>query len=252
MQVFVPGLFVALVTWLGARFAVSGRIDVGELVAFYGYAAFLVIPLRTAAEAVDKITRAFVGARRMLDVLAVGAARRRSRVPRRRRRRACRWWTSGRARGRPGSSPASSLPGRTSRRRSRDRLGRFGSGDGVLLGQTPLEDLCLRDVRRRIVAARQILGPVRRNFALELDPWTRATDDEILQAISVANAEDILEALPEGLDAHVDERGRSFPAAAPAARPGPRTARRPRGARPRRADERRRRPHRGEDRAPAP
>ncbi|MBA3346972.1 MAG: ABC transporter ATP-binding protein [Actinobacteria bacterium] len=52
-QVLVPGLFVVLVTWLGARFALSGQIGVGELVAFYGYAAFLVIPLRTAAEAVD-------------------------------------------------------------------------------------------------------------------------------------------------------------------------------------------------------
>ena len=62
----MPGLFVVLVTWLGARFALSGQIDVGELVAFYGYAAFLVLPLRTAAEAVDKMTRSFVGARRML------------------------------------------------------------------------------------------------------------------------------------------------------------------------------------------
>ena len=70
-QVLVPGLFVVLVTWLGAHFALDGTIGPGELVAFYGYAAFLVIPLRTAAEAVDKITRALVGARRMLDVLAV-------------------------------------------------------------------------------------------------------------------------------------------------------------------------------------
>lgn len=38
-------------TWLGARLAVQGRISPGELVAFYGYAAFLVIPLRTAAGA---------------------------------------------------------------------------------------------------------------------------------------------------------------------------------------------------------
>src|SRR2546421_4155382 len=70
-QVFIPGLFVVLVTWLGARFAVSGRINPGELVAFYGYAAFLVIPLRTSAEAVDKVTRSLVGARRMLNVLEI-------------------------------------------------------------------------------------------------------------------------------------------------------------------------------------
>src|SRR5687768_15272056 len=70
-QVLIPGLFVVFVTWLGARFALSGKIDVGELVAFYGYAAFLVIPLRTAAEAVDKITRSLVGAEKMLNVLRV-------------------------------------------------------------------------------------------------------------------------------------------------------------------------------------
>src|SRR6266576_1078236 len=73
-QVFIPGLFVVFVTWLGARFAVEGKIDAGELVAFYGYAAFLVLPLRTAAEAVDKMTRSLVGARRMLDVLAIEPA----------------------------------------------------------------------------------------------------------------------------------------------------------------------------------
>ena len=66
-QVLLPGIFVVLVTWLGARLAIAGSIEPGELVAFYGYAAFLVIPLRTSAEAVDKITRSFVGARRMLE-----------------------------------------------------------------------------------------------------------------------------------------------------------------------------------------
>ena len=54
-QVLLPGIFVVIVTWLGARFALRPDRR-GRLVAFYGYAAFLVIPLRTAAEAVDKIT----------------------------------------------------------------------------------------------------------------------------------------------------------------------------------------------------
>src|SRR4029450_4081266 len=73
-QVFLPGLFIVVGTWLGARFAISGKIGVGDLVAFYGYAAFLVIPLRTAAEAVDKITRSFVGGRRMVGGVGGGAA----------------------------------------------------------------------------------------------------------------------------------------------------------------------------------
>src|SRR5262249_35048311 len=47
-QVLLPGIFLVTVTWLGARLAVEGDLTVGQLVAFYGYAAFLVTPLRTA------------------------------------------------------------------------------------------------------------------------------------------------------------------------------------------------------------
>ncbi len=44
----------------------------------------------------------------------------------------------------------------------------------------------------------------------QLDPWARADDETILEALEVANAHDVLDALPEGLDAEVDERARSF------------------------------------------
>ena len=210
-QVFIPGLFVVVVTWIGARFAVSGRIGPGELVAFYGYAAFLVIPLRTAAEAVDKITRALVGARRMLDVLEVAphvtdpdepAA-----VP---------------PAGSPLHDPISGLeveaglltcivsPQPDDAAAVADRLGRFGGDDGVVLGDVRLADLPLDAVRRRIVVSEA--DPVLFSGVLrsELDPWGRSDDDAILEAISVANAEDVLEQLPAGLDTRVDERGRSF------------------------------------------
>ena len=70
-QVALPGMFVVLVVWLGARLAVAGTITVGELVAFYGYAAFLMIPLRTATEAMNKWIRAVVAARRICTVLAL-------------------------------------------------------------------------------------------------------------------------------------------------------------------------------------
>jgi ABC-type multidrug transport system fused ATPase/permease subunit len=70
-QVALPGVFVVAVVWLGATFAVQGRISVGELVAFYGYAAFLMLPLRTATEAINKWIRAFVSARRICTVLSL-------------------------------------------------------------------------------------------------------------------------------------------------------------------------------------
>ena len=69
-QVLLPGVFVVLVTWLGARFALEGTITPGDLVQFYGYAAFLVMPLRTATEFADRATRAHIAARKIIRVLS--------------------------------------------------------------------------------------------------------------------------------------------------------------------------------------
>ncbi len=70
-QVLLPGVFVLIVVWLGARFAIEGQITAGQLVAFYGYTAFLVIPLRTATEMVDRATRAHIGAGKLIRILRV-------------------------------------------------------------------------------------------------------------------------------------------------------------------------------------
>ena len=69
LQVFLPGVFVVLVVWIGARYAVEGTISAGELVAFYGYSAFLMIPLRTATEYANRLIRARVAAQRVCRVL---------------------------------------------------------------------------------------------------------------------------------------------------------------------------------------
>ena len=210
-QVLLPGVFVVLVTWLGARFALSGQIGVGELVAFYGYAAFLVLPLRTAAEAVDKVTRALVGARRMLDVITVQRA---VREP-----------------AHPAAEPPAGVPLVDARSglvvqpglftcvvsaqpdesaAVADRLGRLVDDDGVDLGGVPLADLPLQAVRRRIVVSESdpvlFAGVLRRT----LDPWARADEAALETAVAVADAQDVVEALPAGLETTIDERGRSF------------------------------------------
>jgi ABC-type multidrug transport system fused ATPase/permease subunit len=212
-QVLLPGIFIVIVTWVGARFVLSGTIDAGDLVAFYGYAAFLVIPLRTAGEAVDKITRALVGARRMVDVLSVQPLVTDSpdarpvpdepRVP-------LRDLVSGLTI-EPGllTCLVSAVPTETAA--IAGRLGRVTPGDGVVLGDQPLETLPLDAVRRLIVVSEQdpvlFSGELRR----QLDPWGHADSDEaILGALAVANADDVLEGLPDGLDTRIDERGRSF------------------------------------------
>jgi ABC-type multidrug transport system fused ATPase/permease subunit len=213
-QVFIPGVFIVLVTWIGARFALSGKIGPGELVAFYGYAAFLVRPLRTSAEAVEKVTRALVGGRRMLAVLRVEPHVAEPEAP-----------AVEPPPGVPLADPRSGLvvePGLFTCLVSArpedaaaiaDRLGRFGGDeDGVVLGDVRLADLPVEAVRRRIVVSEAdpvlFSGTVRS----ELDPWGRTDGDDrkLLAAVSIANAEDVLDQLPGGLDAYVDERGRSF------------------------------------------
>jgi ABC-type multidrug transport system fused ATPase/permease subunit len=91
-----------------------------------------------------------------------------------------------------------------------DRLGRFVDDDGVLLGGVPVAALPVEVVRRRIVVSETdpmlFSGPLQG----ELDPWGSATEAQVLAAIEVANAEDVLDALPERLAGLVEERGRSL------------------------------------------
>jgi len=210
-QVLLPGIFVVIVTWLGARLAVQGRISPGELVAFYGYAAFLVIPLRTAAEAVDKVTRALVGAQRMLAILRIEPLVAEPAAP-----------AAEPPPGLPLTDTRSGLvvePGLLTCVVSAvpqegvelvDRLGRFVDDGEVMLGGVPVTELPVEVVRRRIVVSETdpllFSGPLQE----ELDPWGRATEAQVLDAIAVANAEDVLDALPEGLAGLVEERGRSL------------------------------------------
>ena len=97
-QVALPGLFVVIVTWVGAHLVVSGQLDVGQLVMFYGLSAFLLLPLRTFTETAQKWTRAYVAAGRVVAVLRLEREQRR---PLRRRRRR----PGGGDPGRPGLGP---------------------------------------------------------------------------------------------------------------------------------------------------
>ena len=70
-QVLLPAVLTALVTFFGARDVMNGTLQPGQLVAFFGYASFLTTPLRTAIDYVIMSTRAYVGAGRVLRILAV-------------------------------------------------------------------------------------------------------------------------------------------------------------------------------------
>jgi ABC-type multidrug transport system fused ATPase/permease subunit len=239
LQVFLPGVFVVVVVWLGARYAVQGRITAGDLVAFYGYSAFLMIPLRTATEYANKLIRARVSAARVIKVLALapdhldpaepvdpppaGAelADHRSGL-----------------RVRPGLVTALVSDQPDEAAALADRLGLCAAevDDEVTLGGVPLTALRRDDVRRRILVSdtgstlfsgrlgavldapfrgpRGSAHPTREAPPGGSAGWMTGGDPahagEVQRALRTASTDDIFEALPDGLESQVAERGRTF------------------------------------------
>ncbi|MDT0609358.1 ABC transporter ATP-binding protein [Streptomyces lancefieldiae] len=69
LGVGLPMLFLALVTWLGARLAAQGHISVGELVSVYGYVVALGWPVAFLIEMGHQLSRGVVAARRVVAFL---------------------------------------------------------------------------------------------------------------------------------------------------------------------------------------
>ncbi|MGI5212058.1 ABC transporter ATP-binding protein [Plantactinospora sp. CA-290183] len=209
-QVLMPGIFLVLVIWLGARFALRGEITVGQLVSFYGYTVFLISPLRVLTEVIDRITRGHVSARRVVAMLRIAPELTEPTHPARVPEAggvlvdvaSGLSVRPGRLTGLAAAVPADAVA-------IADRLGRYADSEATLAG-VPLRDLPLATVRRRILVAdndaRLFSGPLR----AELDPHGRADDAAVEAALLAASATDIVEALPEGLAGRVAERGREF------------------------------------------
>jgi ABC-type multidrug transport system fused ATPase/permease subunit len=210
LEVFLPGVFVVVVVWVGARYAVAGTISAGELVAFYGYAAFLMIPLRTATEYANKLIRARVSATRVCRVLAltsdhldptspapsppVGSELVDLRTG---------------FRLRPGTLVALVSEQPEESAELADRLGMCAPDvdDEVRFGGVPLGALRREEVRRRIVVSDTASQLFSGRLGDRLD--LTGTGD-VSRALTTTSSADIMEALPDGLETVVAERGRTF------------------------------------------
>jgi len=71
LQVILPGSLVVGVIWVGGNLVSEGELQVGELLAFYGYSAFLMIPLQILTESAQRVTSGVVAARRVMKLLRV-------------------------------------------------------------------------------------------------------------------------------------------------------------------------------------
>ncbi len=212
-EVLLPGVFVVVVTWMGARLALQHKLTVGELVSFYGYAAFLVAPVRIATEVAEKFTRGFVAARRLLRVLALVPVLAEPIVATAAPTNAGLVDTTTGFAVTPGEFVvvAASEPADASD--LADRLGRYrdpSGDDRVLWGEAALTTIAIDAVRRHILVSdkdpRLFAGRLRD----QLDPLGRVDDDAVLTAIDVAFAHDAVDSLPDGLDGRLDERARGL------------------------------------------
>ncbi len=110
-----------------------------------------------------------------------------------------------------------------------DRLGRHGPGPHqTTWGGTRLDDLSIGDVRRRIVVSepdpRLFTGVLRDQLLGASDHGHRPVDHpvpggtdapagddrRVMAALTATSALDVLDAVPDGLDGTVEERGRSY------------------------------------------
>ena len=223
LQTLIPGLFLTIVVWVGARLALAGDLRPGQLVAFYGFAAFLTQPLWTATEAMRIATRAHIGARKIINVLRVPDA----------------FAPIGPVELAPDSpadlvDPASGLVVRAGRlvalvssdpdetARIAARLGRFALPTGdveregmddaagrVRWGGVALADLALAEVRDRIVVAESTPHLFTGALIDELNVRGTADERDLRRALAVADAADVLESVPGGLEGDIEEQGRS-------------------------------------------
>ncbi|MGJ3508219.1 ABC transporter transmembrane domain-containing protein [Enemella sp. A6] len=64
--VLLSGLLLLMLTWLGAREVLDGRLSIGQLVAFFGYAVFMMVPIAVFFEFAQKWIRGLVSARKTI------------------------------------------------------------------------------------------------------------------------------------------------------------------------------------------
>ncbi|GAA4074909.1 ABC transporter ATP-binding protein [Streptomyces shaanxiensis] len=208
LGVGLPTLFLAVVTWLAARLAAQGTITVGELVSVYGYVAVLVGPVAFFIECGYQVSRGVVAARRIvrflrLEPMADTGTRDAPAEP-----AALHDPESG-VRVPPGrlTALAAALPADATA--VVDRLGRYVPS-AATWGEVPLSEIALAQVRARILVADHeadlFAGTLRELAAGHADRDEAA----ITKAVHTAVAEDIVRALPDGLDTPIDAQGRNL------------------------------------------
>jgi ABC-type bacteriocin/lantibiotic exporter with double-glycine peptidase domain len=209
IEVLLPGLVTVGVTWLGARLALAGDISVGQLVAYYGVSAYLVIPVSIATEAAHKVSEAAVAGQRVLGILRLRPVLTSPADPVALPSGALGLTDPGTGLDCPPGALTVVVPAGPADQLA-DRLGRYvdspvraGSGTHTV----PLADADLAEVRRRILVAHNQDVLFSGTLADEVSQGgTGALGlDTVLWA---ADAADVVDGLPAGARERLTEQGR--------------------------------------------
>jgi ABC-type multidrug transport system fused ATPase/permease subunit len=68
--VLLSGLLLVVLVWLGSHEMLAGELTVGQLISFFGYALFMVVPLQTFFEFAQKWVQGLVSARKTIALLS--------------------------------------------------------------------------------------------------------------------------------------------------------------------------------------
>lgn len=252
VSIAFSGLLLVLLTWLGVHEVTAGRLTIGQLTSFFGYAVFMVQPLQMIFRAAQHWIRSLVSAQKAVAVFAqeppwtettdpqpldpdgdlvddrTGAeipaglftvvvsavpddsASLADRLGRYLPRRTTPVATEGEA----------ELRSRTRERGERrqaliaqaeaeDREMVTGAW-GVRLGGVDLADAELAQVRSTVLVSDAGASMFAGTLQDAVDPHGRLTRDQAEEALIVAAAEDVYEAVDGGWQGRIDERGRGL------------------------------------------
>lgn len=214
MTIALPTAYLAVVVWLAARLAAAGLITIGDLVAVYGYAAVLIVPVTSFIEGATDFSHAMVPARRVVNFLALTPDR-----------------------GEPSTQPVPTGPAplidsltgvrvepgiftavvtaRQSHARGIvDRLA--GIESGGLWDERPTTGMPIERVRARLLVADDdaalFAGAVVDGVAgaQAVSGSTCTPSDAVLDAVRVASADDIVAGLAAGWSERLTTGGRNF------------------------------------------
>ncbi|MGI3783460.1 MAG: ABC transporter transmembrane domain-containing protein [Janthinobacterium lividum] len=204
----LPTSFSAVVVWLAARLAVAGSITVGELVAVFGYVGVLVVPVGFFVEAAVDLGQALVAARRVTAFLTLEPAERGVLTPPAEGDLVDE--VSG-LRVEPGLFAAVATTRQADAEALIDRLAGLERGSSWA-GQ-PMTDLDPVRLRERVLVADNDAALFTGSLtdvvagAKAAEQTTPALEAEVLAALHLAAADDVVHGLPHGLGSLIEPDG---------------------------------------------